>query len=172
MRNAIMVPCPMPPYHAKWARFFTLLGWQWEYKPRPFDKWEPTFVLRGARQSVFVYACHSTIFEPLLASVIDGSDCGVEVLIVGARITLNVGMDDSLDVPPPLGWLREQNPETLEWVWQAAHFGSFGGIGFHVALGSYHNRITGEHDGARKTFTNPRTGDEIDQMWTKASIGC
>jgi hypothetical protein len=31
---------------AKWAAFFTLLGWRWEYEPLDLDGWIPDFLIR------------------------------------------------------------------------------------------------------------------------------
>ena len=32
---------------ARWAAFFDLCGWEWEYEPVDFDGWFPDFALRG-----------------------------------------------------------------------------------------------------------------------------
>ncbi len=34
---------------AKWARFFDLLGWKWDYEPVDFDGYIPDFYLHGER---------------------------------------------------------------------------------------------------------------------------
>lgn len=39
---------------AKWAAFFDLAGWQWEYEPVDTAGWVPDFVLRGARENTWV----------------------------------------------------------------------------------------------------------------------
>lgn len=33
---------------ARWAAFFDLCGWQWEYEPFDLDGWAPDFMLKGA----------------------------------------------------------------------------------------------------------------------------
>jgi len=39
---------------AKWASFFNLLGWEWEYEPVDFNGWIPDFVLTGGKRPVYV----------------------------------------------------------------------------------------------------------------------
>ena len=39
---------------AKWAAFFDLLGWAWEYEPFDLNGWIPDFVIKGQRHTVLV----------------------------------------------------------------------------------------------------------------------
>lgn len=39
---------------AKWAAFFDLCGWRWEYEPCDFDGWIPDFQLLFGRQNPFI----------------------------------------------------------------------------------------------------------------------
>jgi hypothetical protein len=36
---------------ARWAAFFDIIGWNYEYEPRDFGKWSPDFALWGIRQN-------------------------------------------------------------------------------------------------------------------------
>jgi hypothetical protein len=39
---------------AKWAAFFDLLGWPWEYEPEAIGSWMPDFVVGGPDGRIFV----------------------------------------------------------------------------------------------------------------------
>ena len=39
---------------AKWAAFFDLVGWKWEYDPFDLNGWIPDFLLIGTREKVLV----------------------------------------------------------------------------------------------------------------------
>lgn len=39
---------------ARWAAFFDLCGWQWEYEPFDLNGWIPDFMLRGAKTNTLV----------------------------------------------------------------------------------------------------------------------
>jgi hypothetical protein len=39
---------------AKWAAFFDLAGWAWEYEPVDTDGWVPDFLLRGIDTNTYV----------------------------------------------------------------------------------------------------------------------
>jgi hypothetical protein len=39
---------------ARWAAFFDLAGWRWDYEPCDFDGWIPDFVLFGAHGPIYV----------------------------------------------------------------------------------------------------------------------
>ena len=39
---------------AKWAAFFDLVGWRWEYEPLDFDGWIPDFALYGETGNVIL----------------------------------------------------------------------------------------------------------------------
>lgn len=39
---------------AKWAAFFDLLGWQWQYEPIDLDGWTPDFSIQGHDGPIYV----------------------------------------------------------------------------------------------------------------------
>ncbi len=39
---------------ARWAAFFDLVGWKWEYEPLDFDGWIPDFALYGMNNKVIL----------------------------------------------------------------------------------------------------------------------
>ncbi|HEY9862669.1 MAG TPA: hypothetical protein V6D21_00665 [Candidatus Obscuribacterales bacterium] len=141
---------------AKWAAFFDLLNWKWEYEPCDFNGWIPDFVLIGECENVFVEVKPVSKFpenvgEKLVKSGYQyGSkkDAGDEALIVGLTL-----IDDYFG-GLALGWLDENG---MGW-WEPASIGKWYGseselknrnllYGFCHSFGSYHDRITGCYDG-------------------------
>ena len=39
---------------ARWAAFFDLLGWEWEYEPCDFDGWYPDFMIFGSNGKIYI----------------------------------------------------------------------------------------------------------------------
>ena len=149
---------------ARWACFFDLLGWRYEYEPCDFEGWIPDFVLCEAF-TVFVEVKPVTTFPQDVAAKIDATSCGYEALIVGA--TLRHGPwfhgDPSLETPT-VGWLRQAcGPadwpdypvQGADWDWAEGPFGIWSPptrfqpprVGFCHEIQSFHDRITGTYDG-------------------------
>ena len=85
---------------ARWAAFFDLLNWKWEYEPRDFNGWIPDFALIG-KQVTYVEIKPITQFDQAVADKIDASGCKDECLILG--LCPSVGKYGNV----LLGWLRE-----------------------------------------------------------------
>jgi hypothetical protein len=148
---------------ARWACFFDLLGWHYEYEPCDFEGWIPDFVLCEA-DTVFVEVKPVTTFPREVAAKIDATSCGYEALIVG--LTLQTDVEGDLDhAYPCVGWLREvAGPQIeaypvqgAEWAWASAPYGVWSPltpsqpprVGFCHELFSFRDRITGQYDGGR-----------------------
>ncbi len=161
---------------ARWACFFDLLGWRYEYEPCDFEGWIPDFVLYEA-SPVFVEVKPVTTFPEDVATKIDGTSCGHEALIVG--MTLLHGSQDA----PIVGWLRQDmalygpNGEGMEqgWDWAEAPFGVWSStspdaslrVGFCHEIQSFRDRITGKYDGGcwgEQILDIPR----LYQLWAEA----
>jgi hypothetical protein len=39
---------------AKWAAFFDLVGWKWEYEPIDLEGWAPDFLIHGKKAPIYV----------------------------------------------------------------------------------------------------------------------
>jgi hypothetical protein len=158
---------------AKWAGFFTLLGWRWEYEPTEFNGWIPDFVLIGKKQITYVEVKPTNQFPKEVAAKIDASDCTDEVLIVGLYPSFHYNWPDTEPQDnPPLGWLGEcdKNDPTPRW-WQNADWHDLGGIGFHATGGCFRNRITGEYDGddgCSALFKNDTRAWNTRMLWVHA----
>lgn len=162
---------------ARWAAFFDILEWRWEYEPTEFDGWVPDFVLFGKKQNVFVEVKPVSSFPQHVADKIDLSGCQDEVLILGMTFPIVNEYGEYL------GWLRESYcyEDRLMWAWDHAAIRFRQGIprnewGFCHETQSYRCRITGEYDGNSwgSCWTDSRTHRvysdiELTKMaWVKA----
>lgn len=60
----------------RWATFFDLLGWRYEYEPFELDGWIPDFLLFGSRHSVLVEIKPVTVFPRDVAEKVSASGFG------------------------------------------------------------------------------------------------
>lgn len=158
---------------AKWAAFFDLCGWQWEYEPVDFNGWIPDFALYGKIDLVYVEVKPVIVMPEDVCEKISRSGCAKEVLIVGQRNPFPC--EDSMGVA--IGWIREgfyghnyDGLDDYEW-WQEAAYGRWaagnGTIGFCPSMGVYVDRITGTYDGGH--FGDYGIDEnELKQMWAEA----
>lgn len=155
---------------ARWAAFFDLAGWRYEYEPFDLNGWIPDFLIMGAKPVLVeikpVYGFPKEVAEKIQNSVVPRE---YEVLIVGCTIPADImgSGDGSPDNHPCLGWIAERNYDgPSDFYWDDAVLGWWNllQIGFCHASGGYDDRITGEHDGS--------WGDADAQsalaLWTKA----
>ena len=154
---------------ARWATFFDLVGWRWEYEPFDLRGWIPDFALIGAHQTSLVEvkpvadfgeeACRQARKKAVRAVL--ASERKSEILILGYSWPTARTGDTSI------GWLNEwivhghEYPPLLNW--KAAPFHSLGSLGFHHEEFSYRNWISGQYDGTSGTFA-PAPLD----LWTEA----
>src|SRR4051794_1679736 len=96
---------------ARWANFFDLVGWRYEYEPFDLPGWIPDFMLIGAHESILVEVKPVTQLPEDVAEEI-GRCAGAEkyeVLIVGCTVpTMSAQKRFSRGVPlggVPFGWL-------------------------------------------------------------------
>ena len=125
---------------AKWARFFDLVGWKWEYEPCDFNGWIPDFVLIGATQITYAEVKPIPPIVELPTEVIkqiDNSGCDEEVIILG------IGVSER----DRFGWMREKYDDGWGWGRAAFGFWRIGNFGFCSEQGRYSDRISGTYDG-------------------------
>jgi hypothetical protein len=109
---------------ARWAAFFDMCKWRWEYEPADFNGWFPDFVLLGDKgNQVFVevkpisYACEA-LFDRLM-----GSGCRDEMLVLGLGPWCATNNPSQMY----LGWL-------CEWDWDGVgDDGCWGGPGWGIS---------------------------------------
>jgi len=150
---------------AKWAVFFDLCEWNWEYEPVDFKGWIPDFALYG-KDVVYVEVKPVVEFPKEVAEKIDKSMCDKEVLIVGQSNPIPCS---STHHEISLGWIREIYPDGS--FWDEAAYGRWeegkGKIGFCHAQGSFQDRISGGYDGGRYGNVSLKR-DEVEDLWSKA----
>jgi hypothetical protein len=144
---------------ARWARFFDLVGWRWEYEPFDLAGWIPDFALIGADQTTLVEVKPVADFrDPIAVQACRKAEMAVldsgrenEILLLGFTWPEH---DDCICI----GWLGEWCSADDDiggeagWCWVPAPFHTLCGLGFHHAQNSYSNRITGGHDGNDGAF--------------------
>jgi len=157
---------------AKWAAFFDLMNWKWQYEPCDFNGWIPDFAIYGSKSVVYAEVKPTVVFLRDIANEIDSSGCDNEVLLLGETCPIPEPHHDSFwcDVCA-LGWIREANggdSETgvIEWEWQPCMFTKLNGKhGFCASDGTWTDRISGVYDKRSWCFPSLKT---IQQNWALA----
>lgn len=119
---------------AKWASFFDLMNWRWQYEPRDFNGWIPDFAIYGHEETIYVEVKPTVRFMDDVASEINASGCTEEVLLIGETCPIpdgNYRFGDNVQ----LGWLRTKflaGENTYSFSWNHCHFACYDGnrIGF------------------------------------------
>lgn len=107
---------------ARWAAFFDLVGWEWEYEPFDLEGYIPDFLLPFTQAPMLVEIKPDFTHKSLTTSIekMDATSWGGEALLLGSRfITDRVGFAPTLGVSP--GLFRERS--SSGWNWQPAVFG-------------------------------------------------
>ena len=158
---------------AKWAAFFDLLGWQYQYEPYDLNGWIPDFSLFGQQEILVEIKPYSTLKEfdrsKILMALLSTEKWGKEILLLGCRIFPSI-------LSSSIGWLGEfiklySNPEnedcavSEEYGFDRAVIGMVRDkMDFHSDNGGYQGRITGQYNGCQ-LFCNP---DHIEKLWREA----
>ncbi|MFN3582911.1 hypothetical protein [Phenylobacterium sp.] len=161
---------------ARWAAFFDLAGWSWEYEPSDYAGWTPDFALLGAKSVTLVEVkpinwplTHQGMSEEALRrsdllKTRGDVEGGHEVLILGAYPVIN-GIGSWAE--PVLGLLFNSldfGPEAdIALIWD----GPDSTLDFAAALGSYRHRMSGLHDGDH--HLRPVERDTVQHLWGLAA---
>ena len=118
---------------ARWAAFFTLLAWPFQYEPdMDFKGWIPDFaVTSGGGLLVEVKPAISMAGLMPHRERIEQSGAIAQVWLVGGALSFSKG---SVDHQPILGWHGFNGGGV--WVWQPAYFenGPFGHAGLRALV--------------------------------------
>jgi hypothetical protein len=136
---------------ARWASFFDLCGWKWEYEPLDLNGWIPDFILLGNPRPVLVEV--KPYLHPIEAGAIGAK---MERACVGTEwakwdlLLLGTGPFEGGQAKDCdrlcLGLVGERAERGDVTWWQGACLGRYtGGADFSPAYGWYTGRITGEH---------------------------
>lgn len=160
---------------ARWASFFDLMGWKYEYEPYDLKGWIPDFVIYG-KDDILVEVKPFSKFEEFekettenIVRALGASDkFNKEVLLLGSTIFRCDSFDSEgvfNDKGPSLGWLLEAN--NCCGGWGQAVFNYYGYVwGFFHQEMSYEDRITGKHEGDHFLFI-PQY-ETVEEMWNEA----
>lgn len=139
---------------AKWACFFDLMGWRWEYEPFDADGYIPDFVLLGD-DPVVVEVKPATSLDELITPVTHARAALGQAWtrdILGLGVTPFLGIGTYWDQFTVLGLLDEQSTEedgawndVGEALWNDC--GKCGLISFRHDTGWFKSRLCGHHDG-------------------------
>jgi hypothetical protein len=154
---------------AKWAAFFDLLGWNYEYEPFDCNGWIPDFSIIGKDgNQTLVEVKPVASFPKEVSHKIDLAETNHEVVIVGVKPFVSESYAN-------LGWLRESHEDgdgCIHYNWTEAPFGMWEGgngtIGFCSESGSYRDRVSGGYDGGNwggVSFNHY----EVARLWDAAS---
>lgn len=169
---------------AKWASFFDLAGWEFEYEPFETGDWIPDFLIRGAGPGVLVEVKPVVTKEQALGHT--------GKMVTGARSVdwqgdlLILGVSPSLccdGLYPSLGWVGERlegEYDQAAWDFGPAPLGIWKGgegecnermaPGFCHESQGFHDRITGLYDGGCYGGSTP-TGFTawVKHAWNRAA---
>jgi len=169
---------------AKWACFFDLCRWKWEYEPVEFNGWFPDFALYGESQIIYVEIKPVIEFPKEIANKIDKSGCDKEVLILGQSCLIpNSTVGDRF---PYFGWIREdagvdgyadcigaEEYDLSPWGWDEAVFGRWEFEKYRMGFcagewGSFRDRISGIYAGGCYGDESV-TKEEVKRLWAEAT---
>ncbi len=163
---------------ARWAAFFDILGWDWEYEPFDCDGWIPDFAIKGCQTTLVEVKPIGAFCDETAAKILKACpkrENGIvkfELLLVGftpliRKLSSSWG-DNSL------GWLHEDDEMGWNMGWADALLGQWSAdektpatFGFCHSVGNHTDRISGVNigngDGDIKTLA-----PTIEQLWNEA----
>jgi hypothetical protein len=151
---------------ARWAAFFDLLEWKWEYEPFDLKGWIPDFSLKGFNEDVIVEVKSvSRLEDPIAVEAIAKAEKAMkedsrrsDLLLLGHQWPDVKNWIDEV----AFGWLGQYMGDVgfEGWSWAEAALGRWegrdrdtkcnhSGYGFCHSEQSFHDRITGRYDGGR-----------------------
>ena len=158
---------------ARWAAFFDLIGWRWEYEPFDLYGWVPDFIINGAGNNALLVEVKPFIFtaesdpipgedvervEAKINRALDGSEW--ESLLLGIAPFI---IHDGLDVLC-CGRISD--------VWTSAPFvgNSREGYGVTSYSGSYHHRLVAPfYNGSMNGIVDrDEDFDDLRLMWAES----
>jgi hypothetical protein len=162
----------MSRLEAKWAAFFDLMNWKWQYEPCDFNGWIPDFAIYGHKKTIYVEVKPTIVFLPDIANEIDSSGCNAEVLLIGETCPIP-GCHTMCGDNTQLGWLRTEylgypDGQASRFNWSECEFACYDGsrIGFAESTGCWYCRIYGTH-GKYYHFNNV-IEDTVSEHWASA----
>lgn len=160
---------------ARWAAFFDLVGWRWDYEPIDLDGYIPDFVIAFRAGPMLVEVKPAWTVDELHAAAakVDRSGWRRAALIVGASVDLIALHGEAMYGDQAIGLINEtfwcdESGEPF-WCWGAAHPFICSECGLRSvchAEQSYACRLCGGSDGDH--HLNPWRPEEIEASWREA----
>lgn len=159
---------------ARWAAFFDLAGWRWQYEPCDLGGWSPDFVLAGKSAPVLVEVKPinwSGDFDKMRAETEARDDLAKvrqasedEVLILGAYPALGAGYAGGYG-EHALGVFQNESWGNRDIAVLDQGYGF--PLDFAAELGSFQHRMSGEYDGDH--HLRGVDLDVVQRMWGRAN---
>lgn len=175
---------------AKWAAFFDLLNWRFDYEPFDLKGWVPDFILYGEKEDVLVEIKPITKFCVETSFKIERANPKCDVLLIGTspfviQRDYNIIEIDYMSAeihftePPIIGWLGEYYPEELDseyntiskdsYSWQKCYSWFVENRwDFCPDEGSFRGRLTGYYDGNHYNGDVNEANSIAENSWAKA----
>jgi hypothetical protein len=175
---------------AKWAAFFDLCGWRWEYEPFDFEGWVPDFLIKGSDKNLLVevkpyswtnddtHSCNLVCESDVLGKLFRANR--EEVLLLGAyplggerwlgsRLGIFVNSPDCEELMGSEYVVAKPNSGGISGYidFTVLNFGQSHKYDVSADHGFYTLRLGGEYAGDH--FLNPVGGDEVTKLWREAS---
>jgi hypothetical protein len=130
---------------ARWACFFDLVKWNWEYEEENLNGWIPDFIIHGAKEDVLVEVKHFTQLQDFkdsgeIEKIITSKEKSDrrEVLLLGKNIIFAPLVSEGGWYLPRLGWFLDSEENSVIFFDDTDNH-----YGFLDSLCSYHDRISG-----------------------------
>lgn len=148
---------------ARWAAFFDLVGWRWEYEPLELAGYIPDFILMLPHAPLLVEVKPALTVGEMEehTAKIEASGWDGEALIVGASLSVRSGWSHMLG-------LMAERMDDGEWSWDEAHVHwcpKCSSVSFHHSVQSYRCRVGGCYDGDRYLWPVPE--QSVEMLWRK-----
>lgn len=166
---------------ARWASFFTMLGWDWVYEPFDAERYIPDFAVTGPRpllveiKPIVHWTDYESVAERTWSRVKD--QWSGDLLILGLSPCVTGDTSSSAhfyDEGPIAGLLKEVIRYDESWLqdsgWNAEALwmccGKCGAWAVRHSEMSYAGRPCGHHDGDR--YIQSVDADVVSRMWNEA----
>lgn len=161
---------------ARWAAFFDLLGWPYEYEPFDLGSWSPDFLLKGATQVLVEVKPIDSLDDDTCAKMLaSAKQAGSknDLLLLGNSPLDLLGCRECWSYSRIKGtWL---NGTWLGYISEGIYFEDCqcilapgGRIDFCATSGSWHGRMTGVYRGG-KDFLVHHDQTNARDLWTEAA---
>jgi hypothetical protein len=155
---------------AKWARFFDLVGWKYEYEPFELNGWIPDFLLigKGRTNNVFCEVKPITSFQEDYAQKYQKALEYDNIFKNNDLLMLGCTLPSQGDYAH-LGWMGSVDKKLNQRLWGFAPIASWKDspvLGFCHSRASYHDRISGIYN-AKWGDSSPK--EEVLRLWNRAS---